>query len=139
MSPNGGDDTSMVDGEHPFYRTVCILLDEHQDRWKELSGVLGVDDVDVDDVFSRVHTLCSIEEDFDREMNEVAMAIGSTRYMDPPDGGSPSLGEQVSRMASELDNLKDALRSISNHQDANDDPVSRWMANIARTALAKSF
>lgn len=117
MSPKGIDDPSVVDGENPFYRNVCILLSDYQDRWKELSRVLGVDGDDIENVFSRVHTLCSIEEDFNREMDEVSLAIGGTRYMDPPDGGTPTLGEQVSRMAEEIkakDSLYEALHQLTN-------------------------
>ena len=36
------------------------------------------------------------------QMNEVVLAIPGTRYMDPPDGGDVSLGEQVRRMALDL-------------------------------------
>jgi hypothetical protein len=36
------------------------------------------------------------------QLDEVSSAIGSVRWMDPPDGGSVSLGEQVSRMRAEL-------------------------------------
>ena len=38
------------------------------------------------------------------ELQAVSTAIGTTVYMDPPDGGSPTLAEQVARMA------KDAAR-----------------------------
>jgi hypothetical protein len=33
------------------------------------------------------------------ELNEIMAAIPGTTYMDPPDGGAPSLAEQVRRMA----------------------------------------
>ena len=38
------------------------------------------------------------------ELSNISTAIGTTVYMDPPDGGSPTLAEQVVRMA------KDAAR-----------------------------
>ncbi len=38
------------------------------------------------------------------ELDAISAAIGTTVYMDPPDGGSPTLAEQVARMA------KDAAR-----------------------------
>lgn len=41
--------------------------------------------------------------DLQKELDEVASAIGSVRWMDPPDGGSVSLGEQVRRMREDLD------------------------------------
>lgn len=37
-----------------------------------------------------------------RELVEVSEAIGTDAYLDPPDGGSVSLGEQVRRMREEL-------------------------------------
>lgn len=36
------------------------------------------------------------------QLNEVVLAIPGTRYMDPPDGGDVSLGEQVRRMVLDL-------------------------------------
>lgn len=41
--------------------------------------------------------------DLRKELDEVANAIGSVRWMDPPDGGNVSLGEQVRRMREDLD------------------------------------
>lgn len=41
--------------------------------------------------------------DLRKELDEVANAIGSVRWMDPPDGGSVSLSEQVRRMREDLD------------------------------------
>lgn len=37
------------------------------------------------------------------ELDGVASAIGSVRWMDPPDGGSVSIAEQVRRMRDDLD------------------------------------
>lgn len=37
-----------------------------------------------------------------RELSEVSTAIGTDAYLDPPDGGSVSLGEQVRRMRDEM-------------------------------------
>lgn len=54
----------------------------------------------------------------DAELAAVSEAIGSTRFMDPPDGGSPSLAEQVERMrrALELAERKTALRDFTTEQ-----------------------
>lgn len=43
------------------------------------------------------------------ELSAVSSAIGSVRFMDPPDGGSVTLAEQVSRMRAELEALEAAL------------------------------
>lgn len=51
------------------------------------------------------------------EINEVSVAIGTTRYLDLPDGGSVSLGEQVKRMHAEL------AESKSHFDDAH----QRWV------------
>lgn len=37
------------------------------------------------------------------QLSEISAAIGSTRFMDPPDGGDVSLAEQVRRMRAALD------------------------------------
>jgi hypothetical protein len=42
---------------------------------------------------------------FDAELTDVAGAIGSPEFMDPPDGGGVSLGEQVERMRARLSAL----------------------------------
>jgi hypothetical protein len=64
-------------------------------------------------------SLLTLQQERDRlreEQEEVSRAIGSVRWMDPPDGGSVSLGEQVRRVRVDLetaekwcDNLRDAL------------------------------
>lgn len=38
-----------------------------------------------------------------RELDEISAAIGTVRFMDPPDGGDVSLAEQVRRMKAALD------------------------------------
>ena len=50
------------------------------------------------------------------ELDQVACAIGDHRYMDPPDGGNVSLGEQVKRMRAEVDSflkLQAALKTVA--------------------------
>lgn len=42
-------------------------------------------------------------QDAERELAGVSSGIGSVRWMDPPDGGSVSLGEQVRRMRADLE------------------------------------
>lgn len=41
-----------------------------------------------------------------QELQEVCNAIGSTEYMDPPDGGSVTIAEQVSRMREDRNQLR---------------------------------
>lgn len=40
------------------------------------------------------------------ELGEVAAAIGLVEFMDPPDGGSVTLCEQIVRMRAEIDRLR---------------------------------
>jgi len=63
-----------------------------------------------------------------RETDEVAAAIGGTDYMDPPDGGAPSLGEQVSRMRAD----RDALRARVAEESARLDYLEAWLQSGAR-------
>ena len=46
------------------------------------------------------------------ELQDVSDAIGTTEYMDPPDGGSPSLAEQVSRMKQDLAKCREELEDL---------------------------
>jgi hypothetical protein len=41
-------------------------------------------------------------DELSADLSEISAAIGTTRYMDPPDGGGVSLAEQVRRMKAEL-------------------------------------
>jgi len=41
------------------------------------------------------------------ELQDIALCIGTTRYMDPHDGGNPSLAEQVKRMKADVDQCHD--------------------------------
>lgn len=43
------------------------------------------------------------------ELDHVSASIGSQRWMDPPDGGSVSLGEQVNRMRADLETAEARL------------------------------
>jgi hypothetical protein len=48
-----------------------------------------------------------------RRLEDVAHAIGTTRFMDPPDGGDPSLAEQVSRMHTALDKAEALCKTLA--------------------------
>jgi hypothetical protein len=66
-----------------------------------------------------------------RELDEVSSAIGSVRWMDPPDGGSVSLGEQVRRMR---DDLEAAEARISYLEEEN----KRRREALTPSALTKA-
>ena len=48
------------------------------------------------------------------QLGAVSAAIPGVLYMDPPDGGSVTLGEQVSRMAARIDDLEFQLDAYRN-------------------------
>lgn len=48
-----------------------------------------------------------------QQLQEVCNAIGSPEYMDPPDGGSVTIAEQVSRMREDRDQLRQQLAEVS--------------------------
>jgi len=72
-------------------------------------------------------------------VNAVSAAIGTVRFMDPPDGGCTSLAEQVQRMREELEASEARLRVVVEALgDIHATPYTGpdWPRNRARTALA---
>ena len=57
--------------------------------------------------------LGKLAEDARHQIDEVVRAIPGYRYMDPPDGGDVSLGEQVRRMAEHIEQLEKLLGDVS--------------------------
>lgn len=62
----------------------------------------GLADVSSDEVVA-LRELIGASERSAAELDAVSAAIGSPRFMDPPDGGSVSLAEQVKRMRGTLE------------------------------------
>ena len=50
--------------------------------------------------------------ELEAEVSGVSAAIGTTRFMDPPDGGSVTLSEQVARLRQALDAAEGRLSTI---------------------------
>lgn len=48
-----------------------------------------------------------------QQLQEICNAIGSTEYMDPPDGGSVTISEQVSRMRENRDQLRQQVTLLN--------------------------
>lgn len=69
------------------------------------------------------------------ELDAVSSAIGGPEYMDPPDGGNVSLGEQVRRMKS---GLMEALRRIR-HAGNNFTDWAIWAQKTAAWGMAPSL
>ena len=71
-----------------------------------LSELIASKDAERDALGAEVDQLAMYLEDRDSELAAVSAAIGTTEFMDPPDGGSPTLAEQVGRMRAELAALR---------------------------------
>ena len=56
-------------------------------------------------------------EQAEAELQEMASVLPGVAYMDPPDGGSPSIAEQVRRMRAENERLREALISIAENSE----------------------
>lgn len=85
-----------------------------------------------------VASLRTRAEEAERELDWVSAAIGSVRFMDPPDGGSVSLAEQVSRMRQALDTAEAELLSLrSDRDEAREDleTVMDWVNAQGRAVL----
>lgn len=65
------------------------------------------------DEFVALNELISAAERAEAELNAVSAAIGSPRFMDPPDGGDVSLAEQVRRMRNALEMTEAAYAGLS--------------------------
>lgn len=57
------------------------------------------------------------------ELDAISAAIGTVRYMDPPDGGDVSLAEQVRRMREENERMRGTLTEISALPKMSENPV----------------
>lgn len=64
------------------------------------------------DEFVALNELISAAERAESELNAVSAAIGSPRFMDPPDGGDVPLAEQVRRMRERLELLEKTARDV---------------------------
>lgn len=53
-------------------------------------------------------------EKAEKELGQVSTAIGSVRWMDPPDGGDVPLSEQVKRIREDLEAAESKLAEVSN-------------------------
>lgn len=65
------------------------------------------------------------------ELDEVSVAIGTVRFMDPPDGGSVTLAEQVARMHEALNAAEAKLKIATEALEAAEDKHLRGLFNMA--------
>ena len=68
----------------------------------------------------------------ERELSEVSRAIGSVRWMDPPDGGDVSLGEQVSRMRADLEAAEARTKAL---EEALGNALAAGLPNVVAEAV----
>lgn len=104
-----------------FANEVDREVDKIKNSYKGYSSKLVVDALNADiahvkeerDSYQRVGIeVQTTLENFERE---ISAALPGARYMDPPDGGDVSLGEQVRRMAQDVDlitNERDTLKDV---------------------------
>jgi hypothetical protein len=74
-----------------------------------------------------------VQSDVQKELNDIAVAIGSNRFLDPPDGGDVSLAEQVTRMRQALEKAEAAFA-----QSRGENDWLRTALRAAQIALAQS-
>ena len=90
------DELSMLNAGAPVI--LCILGSGHP------PVVLRTGDLPEDALLPRSAQFLERELDAaTAELSAIAAAIGSVRWMDPPDGGDVSLAEQVRRMRADLE------------------------------------
>ena len=68
--------------------------------------------------------------ELEAELSSIVNAIPGVRYLDPPDGGSVTVSEQVSRMAEEVARLSNHIRAIANHHADAIDKIG-FMSSMA--------
>lgn len=71
----------------------------------------------------------------ERELSAVSSAIGSVRWMDPPDGGDVTLAEQVARMRTHMERLEEALTPSS---DTKADYIGEFQFTVTTMELDES-
>ena len=78
-----------------------------------------------------------MEKDRNRqEVDDISMAIGSSQYMDPPDGGDVPLSEQVRRMREENERIKRELMLLTDTKVvSNGESLNKPLEDIARDIL----
>lgn len=90
-------------------------------EWQPVPGGNLAEDavVEIEPLYSAA-TLSAQEAEIERlhaEANAVSAAIGSPRFMDPPDGGSVTLAEQVERMRHALESAEAEVARLRKERD----------------------
>lgn len=73
--------------------------------------------------------------EIEAKLRDASSAIGTVRYMDPPDGGSPTLAEQIERMSADRDALRIEIERLSGALEGTTEFLE--MVRAQRDALAK--
>jgi len=92
---------------HDHERDLRIAAEKERDTYKESWERLSVEKaLSSWGEFQRLRNmLTDANDEIVRLQTDIASAIGTTRYMDSPDGGSVTLAEQVRRMRADVEGL----------------------------------
>lgn len=91
-----------------------IEAQEEFDERQSMSDDVGTLREELQSARAELAALRIRAEQAEAELQEIASVLPGVAYMDPPDGGSPSIPEQFRRMRADLDRTaaeRDALRA----------------------------
>lgn len=91
----GTEDDGAYDHDTVFQETRAVIAE-----------LLASKDAEIEQWKSQERVAFEHQQKAESELAAVSAAIGTTEFMDPPDGGSPTLAEQVGRMRAELAALR---------------------------------
>lgn len=126
---------------------IAGLVEELRERWeatdapvaKKINRLLRLAKQAADALLAQAAELAEANrwgEILEAEQNAIAAKLPGVRFMDPPDGGSPSLAEQVKRMREALDAAErerdEALAALKASEEALDERIDTAWADGAR-------
>lgn len=96
------------DGKWSFWRYIAEDTASHY-------ASLSRTDIQVEPLYpaSAISRLVKERDEARKEVDVVSAAIGSPRFMDPPDGGSVTLAEQVGRMRETLESAEASVARLT--------------------------
>lgn len=94
-----------------------IEAQEEFDERQSMSDDVGTLREELQSARAELAALYKRAEQAEAELQEMASVLPGVAYMDPPDGGSPSIAEQVRRMRAENERLREALISIAENSE----------------------
>lgn len=100
-------------------RTAEVIEDKRKSQAElaEARGLLGLTDSGAYALALQVRDLAADRDRLEKDLQDVAEALPGVAYMDPPDGGSPSVAEQVQRMYADLRTQVDVVARLAAERD----------------------